>query len=141
MGAAMTEVKMWNLVDLEDARRGFIPPEAVRTATVEAMVDTGAVMMAIPEDVALALGLRPLEIRSVTLADGSKRRIPKVGGMAIEILGRQMTCDAFVTPTGAPPLIGQIPLEGLDLIVDPGSREVRVRLESGPESNLLRAAA
>jgi len=141
MGAAMTEVKMWNLVDLEDARRGLIPPEAVRTATVEAMVDTGAVMMAIPEDVALALGLRPLEIRSVTLADGSKRRIPKVGGMAIEILGRQMTCDAFVTPTGTTPLIGQIPLEGLDLIVDPGSREVRVRLESGPESNLLRAAA
>ena len=137
----MTEVKMWNLVDLEDARRGLIPPEAVRHATLEALVDTGAVMMAIPEEVALALGLRLLEIRSVTLADGSKRQIPKVGGMAIEILGRQMTCDAFVTPAGTAPLIGQIPLEGLDLIVDPGTREVRVRLESGPESNLLRAAA
>ena len=39
------------------------------------------------------------------------------------------------------PLIGQIPLEGLDLIVDPGTREVRVRLESGPDYNLLRTAA
>ena len=46
-----------------------------------------------------------------------------------------------ITPTGTMPLIGQIPLEGLDLIVDPGTREVRVRLESGPEYNLLRAAA
>ena len=35
----MTEVKMWNLVDLEDARRGLIPPEAVRKATLEAMVE------------------------------------------------------------------------------------------------------
>jgi clan AA aspartic protease len=141
MGAVMTEVKMWNLVDLEDARRGLIPPEAVRKATLDALVDTGAVMMAIPEDVALALGLPLLEVRTVTLADGTRRRMPKVGGMRIEILGRWMTCDAFVTPAGTTPLIGQIPLEGLDLIVDPGTREVRVRLESGPESNLLRAAA
>ena len=64
-----------------------------------------------------------------------------MGALRIEILGRQMLCDAFVTPTGSTPLIGQIPLEMLDLIVDPGSREVRVRLESGPEHNLLRAAA
>lgn len=37
-----------------------------------------------------------------------------------------MTCDALVLPAGATALIGQIPLEGLDLIVDPKSREVRV---------------
>ena len=137
----MTEVKLWNLADLELARLRLVPAEAVREATVEAMVDTGAVNMAIPEEVARALGLQVIEIRTVTLADGSKRQMPKVGGMRIEILGRQMTCDAFVTPTGTTPLIGQIPLEGLDLIVDPGTRQVRVRLESGPEYNLLRIAA
>jgi len=38
-------------------------------------------------------------------------------------------------------LIGQIPLEYLDLIVDPGTREVRVRSEEGPRAFLLRAAA
>ena len=137
----MTEVKLWNLADLELARLRLVPAEAVREATVEAMVDTGAVNMAIPEEVARALGLQVIEIRTVTLADGTKRQMPKVGGMRIEILGRQMTCDAFVTPTGTTPLIGQIPLEGLDLIVDPGTRQVRVRLESGPEYNLLRIAA
>ena len=137
----MTEVKLWNLADLELARLRLLPTEAVRRTTVEAMVDTGAVNMAIPEEVARALGLQVIEIRTVTLADGTKRQMPKVGGMRIEILGRQMTCDAFVTPTGTTPLIGQIPLEGLDLIVDPGTRQVRVRLESGPEYNLLRIAA
>ena len=137
----MTEVKIWNATDLGLARRGLIAAEAVRSVSLEAMVDTGAVMMAIPEDVALALGLPLLEMRTVTLADGTRRQIPKVGDMRIEILGRQMTCDSFVTPAGTTPLIGQIPLEGLDLIVDPGTREVRVRLESGPEFNLLRVAA
>ena len=138
----MTEVKMWNLTDLEDARRRLIPPEEVRMATLEAIVDTRAMMMvAIPEDVARALGLRLLEIRTVVLADGTRRRIPRVGGMRIEILGRQMTCDAFVTPTGTTPIIGHIPLAALDLVVDPATREVRVRLESGPEHNLFRIAA
>ena len=56
-------------------------------------------------------------------------------------LGRQMTCDAFVTPVGTMPLIGQIPREDLDLIVDPGTREVRVRSEDGPRAFLLSAAA
>ncbi len=137
----MIEVKIWNATDLGLARRGLIAAEAVRSVCLEAMVDTGAVMMAIPEDVALALGLPLLEMRTVTLADGTRRQIPKVGELRIEILGRQMTCDAFVTPAGTTPLIGQIPLEGLDLIVDPGTREVRVRLESGPEFKLLRVAA
>ena len=141
MAAVMTKVELCNLTDLENARRGLIPAEQVRKATIEALVDTGAVMMAIPEDVALALDLPLLEIRTVTLADGTRRQVPKVGGMRIEILGRQMTCDAFVMPVGTTPLIGQIPLEGLDLIVDPGTREIRVRLESGPESYLLRVAA
>ena len=137
----MTKVELCNLTDHENARRGLNPAEQVRKATIEALVDTGAVMMAIPEDVALALDLPLLEIRTVTLADGTRRQVPKVGGMRIEILGRQMTCDAFVMPVGTTPLIGQIPLEGLDLIVDPGTREIRVRLESGPESYLLRVAA
>jgi hypothetical protein len=52
-----------------------------------------------------------------------------------------MHCDAYVTPAGSTPLIGQIPLEELDLIVDPGTREVRVRSEDGPMGWVLRIAA
>jgi len=141
MGAVMTKVEVWNSAELEMARQGLITPDAVRKVTLEALVDTGAVMMTIPEDVAVALGVPLLEVRTVRLADGTLRRIPKVGGMLIEILGRQMTCDAFVTPAGTTPLIGQIPLEGLDLIVVPATQEVRVRLESGPESRLGLLAA
>jgi clan AA aspartic protease len=141
MGAVMTEVKLWNFTDLEDVRRGLIPPEAVRTVAVEALVDTGAVTLVIPEDVARTLGLSIAQVRTVTLADGTTRDVPVVSGLRIEILGRQMMCDAYVTPAGSLPLIGQIPLAYLDLIVDPGTREARVRSEEGPRAFLLRAAA
>ena len=137
----MTEVKLWNYTDLEDVRRGLIPPEAVRTISVDALVDTGAVTLVIPEDIARSLGLSVVQVGTVTLADGTKRNIPLMGGLRIEILGRQMVCDAYVTPAGNTPLIGQIPLEMLDLIVDPGSREVRVRSTDGPRAHLLRVAA
>jgi len=137
----MTAVKIWNATDLGLARLGAIAPEAVRQTTIEALVDTGAVTMVIPEDVARLLDLPVLELRTVTLADGTQRQVPKVGELRIEILGRQMTCDAFVTPSGTTPLIGQIPLEDLDLIVDPGTREIRVRSEEGPRALLLHVAA
>jgi hypothetical protein len=80
-------------------------------------------------------------MRTVTLADGTQRQIPYMGAMRLEILGRDMTIDAYVTPAGTAPLIGQIPLEALDLIVDPVSREVRVRSKDGPKAFLLRVAA
>jgi hypothetical protein len=54
----------------------------------------------------------------------------------LEILGRDMTCDALVEPAGTTALIGQIPLEGLDLVVDPKSREVTVNPAS-PDSPLM----
>ena len=59
-----------------------------------------------------------------------------VGGLRIEILGREMTSDALVLAKGAQALIGQVPLEGLDLIVDPKSREVSVNPAS-PDMPLL----
>ena len=137
----MTKIDLWNLTDLHDAARGLIPEDAVRKVSVEALVDTGAVTLVIPEDVATTLGLSVVQMRTVTLADGTKREIPYMGAMRLEILGREMTTDAHVTPAGTMPLIGQIPLEALDLIVDPVSREVRVRSEEGPKAFLLRVAA
>ena len=137
----MTGVKLWNNTDAEMAARGLIRAEEVRSLTLEALVDTGAVTLVIPEEAAQALGLSVVQVRSATLADGTKREIPVMGALRIEILGRQMLCDAYVTPAGTTPLIGQIPLEMLDLIVDPGTREVRVRSEDGPRAFLLRVAA
>lgn len=76
-------------------------------------------MLAIPEDVAKRLGLGFAGTRNVRYANGQREAIPWVEGVHLEILGREMTCDALVVPTGATALIGQIPIEALDLLVDP----------------------
>ena len=133
----MTHLKLTNDADAQYAQRGLIQPSEVRRATVEALVDTGATMLVLPEDLVAALGLphRP-NPRRTKLADGTVIAIPWVGGVLIEILGREMTCDALVMPAGSTPLIGQIPLEGLDLIVDPKSRDVHVNPAS-PDTPLL----
>jgi len=126
MGKVMTRIKLTNSVDAGNARNGALPLERVRTLCLDALVDTGATLLALPEDAVDRLGLRQLDWRKVRLADGGVREVALVGDLQIEILGRTMTCDALVIPMGATPLIGQIQLEALDLIVDAKSREARV---------------
>jgi clan AA aspartic protease len=131
----MNRVKLTNATDLGNAQAGKLEPAHVRTETIEALVDTGATTLAIPEDVVTRLGLLTTGMRNVKMADGVLRSVARVV-VHVEILGRDMTCDALVLPAGVPALVGQIPLEALDLIVDPKNRELRVNPES-PDAPLL----
>lgn len=142
MGRVMTNLKLTNTADLVRVRDGSLKPEQVRTLEIEALVDTGATMLALPADVVAALGLRELRRVDARLADESIRIVPIVADLEIEILGREMTCDALVMPAGSTPLIGQIPLERLDLVVNPKSGELTVNPASPdvPRLDLLRVA-
>ncbi len=136
MGKVMTRIKLTNLVDAGNAHGGALPPEKVRTLELDALVDTGATLLALPEDAVDKLGLRQFDWRKVRLADGGIRELALVGDLQLEILGRRMTCDALVIPAGSTALIGQMQLEALDLIVDAKSREARVNPAS-PDVPLL----
>ena len=138
----MTHVKLTNLFDLDRARNGLLFGAEVRSLVIEALVDTGAMSLVLPAEVVEALGLPIARTQGVRLADGTRRDLPVVAGVMIEILGRTMSCDAIVTPAGSTPLIGQIPLEGLDLVVTPGTREVGPNPANpdGPVYELLRAS-
>jgi len=136
MGKVMNKIKLTNNTDHDNSLQGELAVEAVRTIEIEALVDTGATQLAIPADVVRYLGLPISGVRRARDARGITIELPWVGGLRIEILGREMTCDALVLPEGATPLIGQIPLEQLDLIVDPKTREARVNPAS-PDMPLL----
>ncbi|HVV49442.1 MAG TPA: clan AA aspartic protease [Polyangia bacterium] len=138
----MTNLALWNSADMDNAASGLINPGDVRRQDVEALVDTGATTLVLPIDVCRRLGLRPFRTTQVELADGSLCEMTWVRGLWIEILGRGMSCDALAAPEGTTPLIGQIPLEGLDLVVDPRSREIRTNPEhpDGPLYYARRAA-
>ena len=129
MGKVMAKIKLINSVDKGEVKRGLIRSDQIRTLEVEGLVDTGATTLVIPTEVAETLGLTEIGRRSVRLADGSVHDFPQVGDLYIEILGRGMSCDAIAMPTKTL-LIGQIPLEGLDLVVDPKSRDLAVNPES-----------
>jgi len=132
----MTKLRLTNGADLAMAERGLLRPEEVRRVEVEALVDTGATMLAIPADVAERLGAPVGGRIPVRYADGRVERVPWVGGLWVEILGRAMTSDALVQPAGSAPLIGQLQLERLDLIVDAKTRDVHVNPAS-PDAPLL----
>ena len=142
MGNVMTKIKLTTSLDFRDAEAGALPLEKVRSVELDALVATGATTLAIPADAVAALGLRELTRRKARLADGRIQEFSVVGNFYVEIVGRTTVCDVLVLPAGATALIGQIPLEGLDLVVDPKSREVIVNPASPdmPLLDLLRAS-
>jgi len=125
MGCVMTKIKLTNITDVDKAKEALIPAAEVRSFEVEGLVDTGAVLLVIPADLARALGVSEVERRTVRYADGHRAERSIVGGILIEILGRRMVGEAVVEAEGTDVLIGQIPLEALDLIVDPATRDLR----------------
>lgn len=132
----MQRIQLANNHDEEDVKCGRRRPAEVRTFQLDALVDTGATMLVLPADVVARLGLFPDGYRKVRYADGRIRELPWVSSIRIVILGRETVTNALVEDAGTTPLVGQIPLEELDLIVDPKSRELRVNPDS-PDAPLL----
>ncbi len=142
MGKVMQRIKLRNSNDVARANEDLTQPIAIRTAEIEALVDTGATMLVLPADVVAALGLPIQGTRQVRYASGEVAARSWVGNIEIEILGRKTVCTAMVEKAGTTALIGQIPLEELDFLVDPKSRELRVNPASPdlPLIDVLRAA-
>lgn len=91
---------------------------------VEAVVDTGAVHLCIPEHIALQLQLKDSGVREVTLADGHVQQVRYVSPVRIEMLNRICVTGALVL--GDQVLLGAIPMEDMDLIVEPSRQKVTV---------------
>src|ERR1022692_1696335 len=136
MGKVMQPITLTNSYDEENVGRGHLRPDQVHTIEIEALVDTGATMLVLPSDAVSRLGLLVAGYRRVRYADGRTAEVPWVSGVGIKILGRETVTNALVEAAGTTPLLGQIPLEELDLLVDPKSRELRVNPAS-PDAPLL----
>ena len=82
---------------------------------VDALADTGALHLCIPEHIALQLQLDELEKRKITIADGSVRLVPYMGPVIVSFANRQCYVGAMVL--GDEALLGAIPREDMDLVV------------------------
>ncbi|HUT35168.1 MAG TPA: clan AA aspartic protease [Planctomycetota bacterium] len=98
----------------------------LKPVQVQAVVDTGAITLCIPEHVRIQLDLKESERREVTVANGKKEVVPYVGPVKVTCLGRSCFVGALVL--GDRVLLGAIPMG--DLVVEPTKRQVTVNPES-----------
>jgi clan AA aspartic protease len=107
---------------------------------VGALADTGSVFLCIPEHVCLQLELGVLQEREVKLADGSCVSVPYVGPVVVEFKNRTGVMGALVL--GDEVLLGAIPMEDMDLVVNPRDRSVDVNpLSPNIASGIVKLAA
>ena len=103
-------------------------PGANLQMAVRAMVDSGALLLCIPQHVALQLQLEELEQREIMLADGSRQLASYVGPVEVRFENRHCFVGALVL--GDEVLLGAIPMEDMDVLIDPA----RQRLVVNPAS-------
>jgi clan AA aspartic protease len=100
----------------------------MRPLQVQALADTGAITLCIPEHVRIQLDLQELERREVTDANGKKEVVSYVGPVKIACLNRSCYGGALVL--GDRVLLGAVPVEDMDLVISPTKRQVTVNPES-----------
>lgn len=122
MGRVLTEATIENLKDLWAIERGLMQPnEARRLDISDALADSGATLLSLPTRLIQQLGLSKT---------GTKRATTSMGvtdanlydAVRLTIQGRSCTMDVMEVPDGVPVLIGQLPLEHLDFVLDMRNR-------------------
>ena len=137
VGEIFVEIELENIEDRNLARAGVRAEADVRRVTVRAVADTGAMMLALPEDVVELLGVRVVDSITTTYADGRRRELPVSDALSIRIGDRRMATECIVVPEGAEPLVGVLVMERLDLVAGPVNQTLGPKPES-PDRPLLR---
>ena len=119
MGLVHADIEITNSIDKGLFNRGLIKESEIRKTNVNALVDSGAYMMCINETIKEQLGLDLIETQVAELAKGTKDRYEIVGPIEVRFLNRSTSCRALVLPGSAEVLPGSIPMEDLDVIMDP----------------------
>lgn len=119
MGRVTTEAVVENVGDLYAADSGLLPADRVRRVQLPAaLVDTGATLLSLPTSIITQLGLKPAGTKRVTASTG-QTQATLYSAVRLTVMDRFCTMDVLEVPDGVPPLIGVIPLEHLDFVVDP----------------------
>jgi len=129
MGKVIVNIKLTNYLDFELKRLKLVNRKP-RAVEAEALVDTGATRLYLQRSVIKALGLRKEgEVNSKT-TNGLRRRAVYQAAR-VDLMGRHGAFEAVEIDDDVPNLLGQIPLEYLDLVVDPKGQKLMPNPEHG----------
>ena len=124
MGMVKADITLKNVADEALAERGYIEATEIRTMEVRAVVDTGAATLIINEEQCQILGLGIREERSLKMANGSRVTCKITKPVEICWKDRHWSCEAVVVSGAESVLLGAIPLEGMDLMINPKTQEL-----------------
>ena len=119
MGYVYADIQLTNEDDLAFKRRGWAAEAEIRRVRTKALVDSGAYDLIINEEIQNQLNLPVLGKRTIKLADESLLDVDIVGPVEVRFEDRATTVRALLLPDTEEVLLGAIPLEGLDVIIDP----------------------
>jgi len=137
MGITYAEIELISGDDVVLHRRGYIQEDQIKSVKVRALVDSGSSMLAITEAVKNQLNLGKLDEKQAELADGSIVRLEIVGPVEIRFENRITTVRAMVVPNSNVVLLGAIPMQDMDVLIDPKLEQLIVNPESPDIARML----
>ncbi|MDR0600288.1 MAG: retroviral-like aspartic protease family protein [Treponema sp.] len=117
MGNFREEITLVNAGDTVRVEAGLL--KETRQITLDAVVDTGATTVVIDENIRRQLGLSIVTTKWTTFANGTRQECGVTEPVIVHWKNRLWGCPAVVVPGAKRTLLGAIPLEGMDLMVDP----------------------
>jgi clan AA aspartic protease len=118
MGHVNTQINLKNIDDIKQAKKGNLPKDKIRQATIDVMVDTGATTLIINEQLLQQLGLDVIGEREISLANDATEICKLTEALEINWENRSVVMSAVVIEDAPEFLLGVLPLEGMDLMVD-----------------------
>ena len=137
MGLVFADIELLRGDDLAFVRGGYMTDDKIHRCTVRAMVDSGATMLSIPAYVRDHLQLEKISEIEAELADGSAQTYEIVGPIEVRFANRRTIVEALVLPNSTKTLLGAIPMEGMDVLIDPKRERLIVNPDSPKVARML----
>jgi len=126
MGLVYADIELVNSDDIALFNAGVKNTGEVRRETVTMLVDSGSYMLCVNEKIRAQLGLKTIIRQSAQMANGDITEVDIVGPIEVNFLNRSTSCRAMVLPGENEPLLGSIPMEDLDVIIDPREQTLKL---------------
>jgi len=130
MGLIYAEIELISSDDIALFRKGYIKEEEIKKVKVKALVDNGAAMLCINENIKNQLNLFKVDEMNAELANGRIEKVDVVGPVDVRFKNRATICRAAVFPGDIEVLLGSIPMEDMDVILKPKEKTIDVNPDS-----------
>jgi hypothetical protein len=119
-------IEIMNSHDLTDVREGHLDLKKVRRIKLRIRVDTSAPCLIINEKMQEILQLSPIGKKKVKISDEEIIECDRVGPVEVRFKNRSSYGEAIVLPEFTDPVLGLLPLEEMDVLIDPCRHELIV---------------